>query len=129
MASFNSLHIAEPLSADNRITIKKGFLGFGSKVVYNPTSSKIQSYIKEYSPADGERITKILTRPVSEIDTAKTERFTESAIGQYMLEMCLSEDRKFVALQLQRFSDFSFKPVSELKVYEGDNAAAIAALF
>ena len=129
MANFNSLHIAESLSADNRITIKKGFLGFGSKVVYNPTSSKVQSYIKEYSPADGERITKILTRPVAEINTAKTERFTESSIGQYMLEMCLSEDHKCVALQLQRFSDFSFKPVSELKVYEGDNAAAIAALF
>ena len=89
----------------------------------------MKSYIKEYSPADGERIVKILTRPVSEIDSAKTERFTESAIGQYMLEMCLSEDRKFAALQLQRFSDFSFKPVSELKVYEGDSAAAIASLF
>ena len=53
MANFNSLHIAEPLSADNRITVKKGFLGFGSKVVYNPTSSKVKSYIKEYSPAAG----------------------------------------------------------------------------
>ena len=44
------------------------------------------------------------------------------------LELCLSDDRQFCAVQLLRFGDFQYKPVFEPRFYEGKDAEAVAQL-
>ena len=46
----------------------------------------------------------------------------------FRLELCLSDDRQFCALQLFRFADFQYKPVFEPRFYEGKDAEAVALL-
>ena len=45
-----------------------------------------------------------------------------AAIGHYRLELCISDDHQFCALQLFRFVDFKNSPVFEPRFYEGSDA-------
>ena len=49
-------------------------------------------------------------------------------MGHYRLELCLSADQQFCALQLFRFTDFQNQPVTEPRFYEGSEAATFAKL-
>lgn len=129
MANFNSLNISKVISTDSRISIKKGFLGFGTKVVYNPTLSKVKAFKKEYSPVDGEIIYLLLNLPIAQLIDKNIQKIPESSMGHYLLEGCLSQDHMFVALQLSRYINFCYEPVSDVKIYEGTEAEKIALLF
>lgn len=50
-------------------------------------------------------------------------------MGNMRLDTCISKDRQFVGAQLLRFVDFSYKPVTDMVVYEGKTAEAFAELF
>jgi hypothetical protein len=45
------------------------------------------------------------------------------ANGHFRLELCLSDDHQFCALQMFRFGDFKYNPVFEPRFYEGTDAA------
>ena len=49
--------------------------------------------------------------------------------GNMKLEECITQDGQFVAAQLLSFKDFSYQPVTEMKVYTGKTAEAFAKLF
>lgn len=48
--------------------------------------------------------------------------------GNYRLEACLSDDRQFCAIQLFRFADFSYRPLSDARFYEGNDVERVAKL-
>ena len=129
MANFNSLQIAKAIVADNRISVSKGFLGFSTKVVYNPTGSIVKAYKKQYGVADGEKIQKLLALPVSQIKDKELKHFAAIDLGNYLLEELVDADRQFAALRLYRYEQLHYAPVTDLLVYEGEEAAIIASLF
>ena len=49
-------------------------------------------------------------------------------MGNVRLEGCKSADRQFAALQLLRFSDFEYRPVTDVRFYEGRTAEIICAM-
>jgi len=49
-------------------------------------------------------------------------------VGHYRLEVCLSDDHQFCALQLFRFADFQNAPVTEPLFYEGKDVETVAQL-
>ena len=49
--------------------------------------------------------------------------------GNFRLEVCLSDDHQFCALQLFRFADFSYRPFYEPRFYEGTDVEYITKLF
>lgn len=126
MANINSLMIGKTLSTDPRVTIKKGFMGFGAKGTYNATQSNLKAYRKEYDIPVGEQIYKIMENGIGK--TNATDKFQQKDLGTFMLEVVVSDDNQFLALRLYRF-DFSYKPVTELKIYEGKDAEALSSLF
>ena len=128
MSSIKNLEMAAALSAYPHVTIKKSL--FSSKAIYTPTQSQIKVIILEYSPSEGERVERLLAMPLDKMaeDIAKKGKPTAGANGNFRLELCLSDDRQFCALQLFRFADFQYKPVFEPRFYEGKDAEYITQL-
>ena len=120
--------MAAALSAYQHIEIKKSL--FSTKAVFTPTQSQVKAVILEYSPTEGERLERLLGMPLDKMaaDIQQKGKPVAGANGNFRLELCLSEDRKFCALQLLRFGDFQYEPVFEPRFYEGKDAEAIALL-
>lgn len=44
-------------------------------------------------------------------------------------DICQSDDRQFLAVNLLRFSNFRYDPVGEVKVFRGHDAEVVSRLF
>ena len=128
MSSIKNLEMAAALSAYQHIEIKKSL--FSTKAIYTPTQSQAKAVILEYNPTEGERVERLLDMPLDKMaaDIQEKGKPANGANGNFRLELCLSDDRQFCALQLLRFGDFQYKPVFEPRFYEGKDAEAIALL-
>ena len=120
--------MAAAISAYNNIEIKKSL--FSTKAIYTPTQSAVKVNVLEYVPAEGERIERLLNMPVSKMGDELDQKGKPKTVGMghYRLELCLSTDQQFCALQLFRFTDFQNQPVTEPRFYEGSEAATFAKL-
>ena len=120
--------MAAALSAYPYITIKKSL--FSTKAIYSPTQSKIKVVILEYSPTEGVRVERLLSMPLDKMaeDISQNGKPSTGALGNFRLELCLSDDHQFCALQLFRFGDFKYNPVFEPRFYKGKDVETIALL-
>lgn len=129
MANYKHMEMAEALSNDSRINISRGFLGLKTNLTYAPTSSKINLKVNEYAPDMEGRLTQLLQTDGkamrSEVEKGKLPTV---AVGPFRLEIACSQDYEYLAVQLFRFSNFNYSPMTEMKVYEGDDALAVSAL-
>jgi len=128
MSSIKNLEMAAALSTYEHIEIKKSL--FSTKAIYTPTQSQAKAIILEYTPSEGERVEHLLDMPLDKMaaDIQQKGKPAAGANGNFRLELCLSDDHQFCALQLFRFSDFQYKPVFEPRFYEGKDAEAVALL-
>ena len=129
MPSIKNLEMAAAVSAYKNVTIKKSL--FSTKAVYTPTMSPVKVIIQEYTPTEGERLERLLSLSPDKMaaEIAQKGKPRPAPIGHYRLEVCLSEDRQFCALQLFRFADFKNHAVFEPRFYEGQDAEVFASLF
>ena len=130
MAKINHLEMTENLMTLNDIEEKKGFMGWSIKLIYKPTNSVLKVKEQEYTVEDGKKLASILSSAPENVEAA-ISKFPVSAVGMgnMKLEACISQDGQFVAAQLLSFKDFSYQPVTEMKVYTGKTAEAFAKLF
>ena len=128
MSSIKNLEMAAAFSAYQHIEIKKSL--FSTKAIYTPTQSQAKAIILEYTPSEGERVEHLLDMPLDKMaaDIQQKGKPAAGANGNFRLELCLSDDHQFCALQLFRFSDFQYKPVFEPRFYEDKDAEAVALL-
>ena len=128
MSSIKNLEMAADLSAYSHIEIKKSL--FSTKAIYTPTQSQAKAIILEYTPTEGERVERLLDMPLDKMaaDIQQKGKPATGANGNFRLELCLSDDRQFCAVQLLRFGDFQYKPVFDPRFYEGKDAETIALL-
>ena len=128
MSSIKNLEMAAALFAYPYITIKKSL--FSTKAVYSPTQSQIKVIILEYSSSEGERVERLLTMPLDKMaeDIVQKGKPSAGANGNFRLELCLSDDHQFCALQLFRFGDFLYNPVFEPHFYKGKDVETVALL-
>ena len=119
MSSIKNLEMAAALSAYQHIEIKKSL--FSTKAIYTPTQSLAKAIILEYSPSEGERVARLLDMPLDKMaaDIQQKGKPATGANGNFRLELCLSDDCQFCAVQLLRFGDFQYKPVFDPRFYEG----------
>ena len=120
--------MAAALSAYQHIEIKKSL--FSTKAIYTPTQSHVKAVILEYNPSVGERVKNLLDMPLDKMaaDILQQGKPVAGANGNFRLELCLSADHQFCALQLFRFGDFQYKPVFEPRFYEGEDVGYIIQL-
>ena len=125
MANIKNLTMGSQLLSDPRITTVSTLFGLSSKAVYVPTGSKISSSVYEYSAQEEDKLKHLL--PLA--DAARNVKTLKSHdIGNLRLEVCLSADHQFAAMQLFRYSNFVATPVTSLSVYEQADAATVAGL-
>lgn len=130
MANIKNLQMWNHICADSRISISKSMFGLKTNVTYVPTQSAVDARTIEYSPADGERLKRIIESPREELAKMIGDfRPKEVPNGNYLLEIAQSRDGKFVALLLQQFCQLSYEPVTQTLIFEGDAAKAISKLF
>ena len=129
MAKINHIEMGAEVMALDNIEVKKGFMGWSVKLIYKPTHSIVKIKEKEYSAEDGRRLKSILATEPENIEEA-ISKFPVSAIGMgnVKLQACISKDFQFAAVQLLSFQDFDYKPITDVCVYEGEAAKAIARL-
>lgn len=129
MPSLKDLEMAAAVSAYRNIDIKKSL--FSKKAIYTPTQSPVKVMIQDYSPAEGERLARLLDMPLDKMvaDVEQKGAPKSAQIGHFRFEICLSEDRQFCAIQLFRFVDFKNSPVFDARFYEGKDVEMIAKLF
>ena len=131
MANIKNLEMAAAVSSKNYIHISESFFRWIQKVIYVPTGSRVKVITQEYSTAEGARLEKLLSLPLDKVeaDLAAKGQPAPTAVGNYRLEACVSDDRQFCAVQLFRFSDLMYHPLDEPCFFEGEAAATIARLF
>jgi hypothetical protein len=120
--------MAAALSAYQHIEIKKSL--FSTKAIYTPTQSLAKAIILEYSPSEGERVARLLDMPLDKMaaEIQQKGKPVAGVNGNFRLEVCLSDDHQFCAVQLFRFGDFQYKPVFEPRFYEGKDVEPITKL-
>ena len=119
MSSIKNLEMASALSAYQHIEIKKSL--FSTKAIYTPTQSQAKAVVLEYTPTEGERVQRLLNMPLNKMATEieQNGKPVAGVNGNFRLELCLSNDHEFCAVQLFRFGDFKYNPVCEPRFYEG----------
>lgn len=132
MANIKSLQMWSNICSDIRINVCKSFFGLSTTVKYVPTGSVIDVKRVKLSKQDGERLLKIMQTTHDNMNKA-VENFRLNGIpnGNYMLEACCSQDASYVAMHLLQYklSDYDYKPVSDIIVYEGEEAKIINQIF
>lgn len=128
MSSIKSLVMADAVAAYHHITIKKSL--FSTKAIYTPTGSPVKVIVLEYSPSDGENVGRLLDMPLDKMvaDIEHKGKPATGANGNFRLEVCLSDDHQFCALQLFRFADFSYRPLFEPRFNEDKDVEYIIKL-
>ena len=128
MSSIKNLDMAAAVSAYKNITIKKSL--FSTKAIYTPTGSTVKAMVLEYSPSEGEKVQRLLDMPLDKMtaDIEQKGKPKTGVNGNFRLEVCLSDDHQFCALQLFRFADLCYSSLYEPRFYEGTDVENITKL-
>lgn len=130
MANITHLQMWKDICADARIGISKSLFGLKTTATFIPTGSIISVHTSEYSPADGSRISTILKDSQESLaKTIGTFRPKQTQNGNYKAEVCVSNDEMFAAVQLFQYQDLDYSAVTNVHIYEGENAKLIKQLF
>ena len=131
MTKIKNLEMASAISNNNDITINTSFFGLCEKATYVPTGSRVKAQTFEYSPINGERLGILLDSNTDEINRQLNRGVTVRAtpMGNVRAEICQSDDRQFLAVNLLRFANFRYDPVGEVKFFRGHDAEVACRLF
>ena len=130
MANIKNLQMWNTICVDARISISKSLFGLHTTATYNPTNSVIDAKSFEYSPADGERLKRLLNIPYEKLAAAIGDFRPKATVnGNYMAEVCASRDGAFLSIQLFQFTRMSYEPVTDVLIFDGDDAKALSPLF
>ena len=131
MSRFFSVEIAPAVSEHPHVSIKKSFFGLFANAYYNVTNTQIDSYENSYSRETGERIKPLFSVGDKYVIgcTKDIGSLHQQPNGNYRLDICISRDRQFIALQLFHFENLMYRPVTDVGYFEGEQAEAIDNLF
>ena len=130
MANIKNMQMWNSICADARISISKSLFGLRTTATFSPTNSVIDANTFEYSPADGERLKRLLDTPREKLAAAIGDFCPKATVnGNYMVEVCASRDGVFLAIQLFQFTRMSYESVTDMLIFDGDDAKALSPLF
>jgi hypothetical protein len=129
--NIKNLKMAEAIFANEKISVKKSFMGLSTSVVYTPTGSAVKAIGEEYNQEDGNKIEAVINAKDENLEVAvkAAAGVKPAAMSNIRLEGCMSADHEFVALQLLAYRDLRYSPITDVKIYEGKDAELISTLF
>ena len=130
MANIKNMQMGKTVCADERIAVSKSMLGLRTAVTYLPTNSVVDVKTLEYSAADGDKLKALLESGTDRIVKATADYRPQPTVnGNYMAEVCLSRDHAFAAVQLLRYIQMNYEPVTDVLFFDGDAARVVCQLF
>lgn len=130
MANFNNLQMANALLAHEKLSVKSILFGLKKRLVYIPTGSPVKVIRDNYHADAVDQLRRIIESDDKGLAAAvKSFRAKKQPIGNVELDICLSEDKNFVALQLLRFGDeYAYHPITEPAFFEGEQAQLVSSI-
>lgn len=130
MANFNNLQMANALLAHEKLSVKSILFGLKKLLVYIPTGSPVKVIRDNYHADAVDQLQRIIESDDKGLAAAvKSFRAKKQPIGNVQLDICLSEDKNFVALQLLRFGDeYAYHPITEPAFFEGEQAQLVSSI-
>lgn len=131
MSRFNSIEMAKTVSSHAHISTQKTFFGLLTKAYYIPTGSTIRSYENYFRPELHDDLTALFTLKEEQMShfISRLKGVKSVPNGNLRLDLCVSDDRQFVAIQLYQFQNFLYRPISEIRYFEGPLAEQVQDLF
>ena len=130
MANIKNMQMWNSICADARISISKTLFGLRTTATFSPTNSVIDANTYEYTTADGEHLKRLLDTPREKLAAAIDNFHSKTTVnGNFMAEVCASRDGAFLAVQLFQFSRLSYERVTDVLLFEGDEARMMKQLF
>ena len=131
MTKIKKLEMAAAVSNEKDITVTESFFGLCEKAIYTPTSSRVKGDTYEYSQSNGERLITLVDSGIKELEK-ELERgviVRATPVGHIRAEVCVSDDRQFLALNILKFSNFEYVPVRGPRLFRGHDAEVASRLF
>lgn len=120
----------DTICTDDHITVSKSLFGLKTTATYKSTNSVIDAKTIELSREDGERMKRILTGNHKNLQEAIGSFRPKAAnYGNYLAEVCASRDSAFVAVLLLQFQQSRYDAVTDVLIFEGDDARAVSQMF
>lgn len=131
MSKLKNMEMADAVFSKGCVSVEKSFFGLKENLSYLPTNSKIDVLQHEFTPENGRKIENILSTNASSLENAvKTVgKVPTTMVGNMRLDICVSRDRRFAALQLFRFGTGDYQPVTGVCFYEGHEAELVTSIF
>lgn len=127
MSKFNALRMAQEVAKYPQIAIRDSFFGLFSETVYKPTESKVESYSNYYDADNGLVFRRLIECPdehLSEMLQSLHETHQDKQ-GRFRLDLCISEDCRFIAMQLNEVSAESVHHLTPIRYFEGKEAEQV----
>ena len=131
MTKIKNLEMADAISNHSDVTVNNTCFGLCEKATYEPTGSKVKAEVYEFSQDNGERLAKLLTGSMAQIEkeVARGTKVRSTPIGNIRAEVCKSADGQFLAIQLFRFADFHYHPLTDFLTFTGKEAETVEKVF
>lgn len=130
MANIKRLRMAGAICGDERISVSSSFFGLTTKAVYRPTGSIVDADVMELTREEGNQLKAVVEAPRGQLARLAADCHLQSTVnGNYMLEKVVSRDHAFVALRLYQFLQMQYEAVTDVLVFEGDDARLVAQMF
>lgn len=128
MANFKNLKMAEALLSNNNLSVESTLFGLIKRLVYAPTGSPVKVFRYNYHADAIAPLQRIIESEDKGLNAAvKAFRAQKQAVGNVELDVCLSQDKNFVALQLLQFGDeYAYHPISSPAFFEGEQAQLVS---
>lgn len=130
MANFRKLQMGQALISNNNLTVKSILFGLKKQLVYIPTGSPVKAIKKNYHSDAISSLRRIIESNSKGLAAAvKAFNSPTQPIGNVELDMCISSDKNFVALQLLQFGEeYAYHPLTDVAFFEGEQAQLVSSI-
>jgi len=127
MENFNKLEMAQELLSHNNLKVVSSMFGLTKKLLYTVTGSPVKVVRNNYNPEAVSHLMRVIESDSHGLSAAvKACRVTKMEVGNIELDACVSQDKRFVAMQLLQFGDYMYRPISKVAFFEGDDAELVS---
>ena len=128
MASFKNMEMAPIVASHPHIFVKHGFFDLFTRVYYRPTLAEVDCIRNYYTVLSGNAIHQFLLKFQNAPTCAEhiQLKLDFDPNGNYCMELCVARDGSFCAVQLFRYAELEYVPITEVKTYEGHEAELLS---
>ncbi len=127
MSKFYALNMAQEVAKYPQIANKDTFFGLIHQTVYQPTQSKVESFSNYYNAENGQVFRELIECPKEQLNQLldTLQETHQDKEGKYRLDLCISEDCKFVAMQLNEVKGSNTFHLTPIRYFEGKEAESV----